>query len=347
MDAYKARLLALGLSAQSVEVVVAARKGTTYNRYEGYWKSFDAFCVERGLDPFSVGIGPIIAFVEACRSDKNWLFSSVKSCVSSISLFRGRLEGSTVFTHPLMDQYLKGAKKLSVQALRRPDTTWDASLVLRALEKAPFEPMASAEMCYVSAKLAVLLALTTAARGSELTALTTVGLTFSGDLMVTLFPDKDFVPKTVSALTSRAPVVLHAFHPSPTTREEKRLHLSCPVRAVRIYLRRTGPVRRSTRLLVSYKTGHPGPGRAISTQRLAHWLVDGITEAYTRSGRPVPQLKAHSTRGTATSIAVLAGVDWEVIRQTAGWQGDRTFMQHYYQHTHVRSVADAVLEQAR
>ena len=201
-------------------------------------------------------------------------------------------------------------------------------------------------MCFVSAKLAVLLALTTAARGSELAALTNRGLVFSGDLMVTLFPDPSFVLKTVSVLSGRAPVVLHAFRPSPQTREDKRLHLSCPVRAVRIYLQRTEPVRRSSRLLVSYKEGRPGPGLAISTQRLAHWLVDGITEAYTRSGKPAPKLKAHSTRGTATSIAVLAGVDWEVIRQAAVWQGDRTFLQHYYRHVHVRSVADAVLEQA-
>ena len=126
--------------------------------------------------------------------------------------------------------------------------TWDASLVLHALENAPFEPMASAGMRYVSTKLAVLLALATASRGSELTALTITGLVFSGDLKVTLFPDPGFAPKTVSELTSRAPVVLHAFHPAPVSRSDKRLHLSCPVRAVRIYLQRTQGVRKSDRL---------------------------------------------------------------------------------------------------
>ena len=63
--------------------------------------------------------------------------------------------------HKLMTQYLKGARRLSTTVVLRAEI-WDASLFLRSLEKAPFEPMAGADMCYVSAKLAVLLALTTA-----------------------------------------------------------------------------------------------------------------------------------------------------------------------------------------
>ena len=184
----------------------------------------------------------------------------------------------------------KGAKKLTARENVRSET-WDASLVLRALENAPFEPMQRAGMRYVSAKMAVLLALTTASRGSELTALTITGLVFSGDLMVTLFPDPGFAPKTVSDLTSRAPVVLHAFHPAPVSRNDKRLHLSCPVRAMRIYLQRTQGFRKSDRLLLTYEGRNPGT--ALSTQRLAHWLVDGITDAYTTQGATVPKLRAH------------------------------------------------------
>ena len=308
-----------------------------------YWGWFDEYCAARNLDPFEVDVGSILDFVEGCRSERRWTYSTVKLCVSAISIFREKFEGGTVFTHPHVDQYLKGAKKLSEKNVSKADT-WDVALVLRALEKAPFEPLTSADMRFVSCKLAVLLALTTAARGCEITALTNVGMVFSGDLKVTLFPDPSFVPKTVSVLTRRAPVVIHAFYPSPVTGEEKRLHLSCPVRALRIYLQRTAAIRRSSRLLLTW--GGNTPGSALSTQRLAHWLVDGITEAYTRSGKPAPKLKAHSTRGTATSVAVLSGVDWEVVRQTAAWQGDNTFMGHYYRHTRVRSVADAVLEQA-
>ena len=124
---------------------------------------FDRFCAGRNLDPWAVDIGPILTF-EVCRSIKRWSFSSVKVRVSAISFFSGKIEGSTFFTHKLMTLYLNGAKKLSTGRVARAET-WDASLVLRALEKAPFKPMAGADMCYVSAELAVLLALTTASGG--------------------------------------------------------------------------------------------------------------------------------------------------------------------------------------
>ena len=139
-------------------------------------------------------------------------------------------------------------------------------------------------------------------------------------------------------------MVVKAFHPEPRSPEEERSHLLCPVRAVRIYIQRTAACRRSEQLLLTY--GGKSPGSALSTQRLSHWLVDGIALAYTTAGKPAPKLKAHSTRGTATSIAVLAGVDWEVVRQAAVWRGDLTFMKYYYRHVNVRSVADAVLDQA-
>ena len=84
------------------------------------------------------------------------------------------------------------------------------------------------------------------------------------------------------------------------------------------------------------------PGLAISSQRLANRLVEAVTMAYTMSNRPAPTLTVHSTRGVATSVAALAGIDWEVIRKTADWQGDLTFRKHYYHHLKVRTVADAV-----
>ena len=97
------------------------------------------------------------------------------------------------------------------------------------------------------------------------------------------------------------------------------------------------------RLLVSYHV--LTPGFAISAQRLANWLVEAVSKAYAMSNRPAPMLTTHSTRGMATSVAALAGVDWEVIRKTSAWQGDLTFRKHYYHHLKVRTVADVVLHQ--
>ena len=64
------------------------------------------FCAKRNIDPWSVGIGPIPTFVESQRTALSWAFSSIKVCFSFISLFRGRINGGTVFMHRLMTQKL-------------------------------------------------------------------------------------------------------------------------------------------------------------------------------------------------------------------------------------------------
>ena len=82
-------------------------------------------------------------------------------------------------------------------------------------------------------------------------ALTVKDLLFSADAeQVTIYPDPSFEPKTVDELQRRASVVFEAYYPAPSNREEERYHLSCPVRALRIYHTCTAPVHRSDRLWV-------------------------------------------------------------------------------------------------
>ena len=328
-----------------VNVILQARKQETWVSYLRFWDSFVAFCAERSIDPWTADIGPILSFVESQRSSLGWAFSTVKVCVSAIAQFRGRMDGGvSAFTHDLMKQYLTGANRLADRDRALPQATWDVTTVFTALQGPPFEPMQDAEMKYVAAKLAILLALTTAARACELQALTVNGLTFSGNLKVTVFPDPTFRPKTVSTITGRTPLVLYAFHPSPRGATQRRLHLLCPVRALRIYLQRTSDTRLSDRLLLTY--GGRTPGSALSTQRLAHWLVDGITMCYTLQGKTAPKLRAHSTRGVSSSIAVQMGTDWDTIGETASWSSDLSFLRHYFVHQRGRGVAEAVLAQA-
>ena len=109
-------------------------------------------------------------------------------------------------------------------------------------------------------------------------------------------------------------------------------------------MQRTSDSRRTQQLLVTY--GGRTPGSALSSQRLSHWLRDGIPMAYQTVGKQAPMLKADSTRGKGTSIAVKAGIDWDAIRTLAGWTGDQTFMRFYYRDVGNRSDAEAVLDQA-
>ena len=334
-----------GFDEQSIGVMLDNRAKSTNQRYEWYWGKFIEFCSGRKIsNPREAKIQDIVGFVDFMTRSNNYAFSTTKICASAVSFFLKKADGVTAFSHPRMKDYLEGAERRCKPKLQRPDP-WDVSKVLQAFRKAPFEPMETADMKWVSAKLATLFLLLTAGRGCEITALSVKGLVISqDDVKAVVYPEAQFMAKTASTFSRRAPTVFDGFYPNPSTEEERDLHLICPVRCLRMYLDRTKAYRRTNKLFVCY--GRATLGKGVSKQRLTHWVTDGISKAYTLAGETPPKLRAHSTRGAATSVALLSGVDWGVIQQTACWSGERTFWNHYFQDRPVRSVARAVLEQA-
>lgn len=71
-------------------------------------------------------------------------------------------------------------------------------------------------------------------------------------------------------------------------------------------------------------------GLPLSKQRLSHWLVKVISQAYKGKGLPVPMgTRAHSTRSVATSWAALKGVPVGEICAAASWSTPCTFAKFY------------------
>ena len=87
--------------------------------------------------------------MEDQRTDLRWSVSSVRGCAAAISFFRGKIDGESVFTHDFMKQYLEGTVKCTERLGPRGDV-WDASIILRALQGAPFEPMSTVDMKFAS-----------------------------------------------------------------------------------------------------------------------------------------------------------------------------------------------------
>ncbi|KAK0149825.1 hypothetical protein N1851_009418 [Merluccius polli] len=245
----------------------------------------------------------------------------------TISSRHARVDGNTVGCHRLVSLFLKGALRLRPpQAQRAP--VWDLPLVLDALCLPPFEPLAQAELKWVSAKTAFLLAITSARRVGELHALSVSEscLRWNSDGSgVTLWPNAAFLPKVLSPSNLNRPIHLAQF--TPPAGEEKS-GLLCPVWALRVYVSLTTSMRRSEQLFLCY--GGPKKGCALSKQRLSHWVVDAITQAYRHSGRPLPSgVRCHSTRAVATSWAALRGVPLQDICDAASWASPTTFSRFY------------------
>ncbi len=210
--------------------------------------------------------------------------------------------------------------------------SWDLSVVLEGLVTAPFESLESASDRILTLKVFLLLALTSLKRVEDLQAFSVseTCMDFAPGLVkVTLRPRPGYIPKVLSTSFRSQMVTLHSFHPPPfASSEDERLHLLCPVRALKLYVDRSKVWRKSPQLLICFGAGRRG--LATSKQRISHWVRDAISLAYEARNLPSPlSLRAHSTRGVASSQALFRGVPLEDICVAAGWSSPHTFVRFY------------------
>ncbi len=130
---------------------------------------------------------------------------------------------------------------------------------------------------------------------------------------ISLLPNPSFLPKVLLRSFVSRPLVLKHFHPPPhNSAESARLHLICPVRALRRYISCTQQIRHSNQLFVCY--GDSVQGQVVSKQRLVKWVVRLIELAYHSAGMTRPQgVVAHSTRGVSASWALFRGASLEDV----------------------------------
>ena len=129
---------------------------------------------------------------------------------------------ATVGANPLSIQFLKGAQRLRPRRLPSVPA-WQLNVVLQALTKSPFQPLADVDIKWLSLKVAFLLAVTSAKRIGELHALSVHADCFyvkPDGAGIVLRPNPAFVPKILSAQNLNRVIALDPFHPPPFGSEE-------------------------------------------------------------------------------------------------------------------------------
>ncbi|KAL0173947.1 hypothetical protein M9458_029915, partial [Cirrhinus mrigala] len=209
--------------------------------------------------------------------------------------------------------------------------SWDLAVVYQALQQDPFEPLQSVELNALSLKTALLTALTSVKRVGDLQALSANSSCLEigpADSHVVLRPRPGYVHEVPTNPFRDQVVTLQAL---PSQEDDPNLTLLCPVCALCIYLEHTQPFRRSEQLFVCY--GGQQKRKAVSKQRISHWLVDAIRtayQAYQARGLPCPLgVRAHSTRGVAASAALANGASLTDICRAAVWATPNTFARFY------------------
>ncbi len=317
----------LGDLPQEVALTIAsARAPSTRRAYALKWNLFVEWCSSHREDPRRCSIRAVLSFLQQ-GLERRLSPSTLKVYVAAISAHHDPVEGRSVGKHDLVIRFLRGARRLNPP---RPPSlpSWDLALVLRALQIAPFEPLQSVELKFLSMKTLLLTALASIKRVGDLQAFSVDEscLEFGpADSSATLRPRPGYVPKVPTTPFRDQVVNLQAL---PLEEADPALASLCPVRALRQYVDRTRSFRTSEQLFVCY--GGQQKGNAVSKQRMAHWIVDAITLAYEAQGVPCPlRLRAHSTRGVASSWALAHGASLADICRAAGWATPNTFARFY------------------
>ncbi len=306
--------------------ITSARAPSTRRAYTLKWNLFVEWCSSQQEDPRRCSIRAVLSFLQR-GLERRLSPSTLKVYVAAISAYHDPVEGKSVGKHNLVVRFLRGARRLNPP---RPPSlpSWDLALVLRALITAPFEPLQSVELKFLSMKTLLLTALASIKRVGDLQAFSVDDscLQFGpADSSATLRPQPGYVPKVPTTPFRDQVVNLQAL---PLEEADPALALLCPVRALRQYTDRTQSFRTSEQLFVCY--GGQQKGKAVSKQRMAHWIVDAITLAYEAQGVPCPlRLRAHSTRGVASSWALARGASLADICRAAGWATPNTFARFY------------------
>ena len=202
--------------------------------------------------------------------------------------------------------------------------SWNLSLVLHQLTKAPFEPIKEASLNHLTFKTVFLLALGSGKRRSETHAWQNKNIKHQSDWSkVSLYPSPSFLSKNQLAKEgpdSVAPVVIPALAPT-LDRSHKSDRPLCLVRALRYYLDRTSDLRENKELVfVSLKKGF---GKDISPATISSWVTQTVILCYELSvqeAHTLHQVKAHDVRAFAASKAFQSGVSLELILSTCHWQ---------------------------
>jgi hypothetical protein len=199
-----------------------------------------------------------------------------------------------------------------------------------ALKGPPYEPLSTAPIRELTYKTVFLLAMASGGRRGELQAL------MFGDQYCQFSPhgaqvrlsfNPSLIRKNQRASETNAPLII----PAIPTGKEQCGHPNCPVRALKLYRRRT---RHSSarvgrqHLFIPLKDVKQGV--EVSGSTISRWICSTITSAHEQAtNNPPSGVKAHEVRAVSTSLRLFNSTPLQQVLEAGRWKSGGTFTQFY------------------
>ena len=320
-----------GFSEAVAARIEAPQRRSTRSVYEAKWTIFTKWCLSNQVDFRTPPLTAIADFLLHLFQDKKLQPGTIDGYRSAIADKLGNdpinISKDENLTR-LLDSFHRDRPKG-----RRGIPSWNLSLVLHQLTKAPFEPLKEASLKHLTFKTVFLMALGSGKRRSEIHAWLHKNIRHQSDWSkVSLYPSPSFLSKNQLAREgpdSVAPVVIPALAPT-LDKSLKGDRSLCPVRALRYYLDRTSDLRQNKELVfVSFKKGFD---KDISPATVSSWIKQTVIlcyELYDQQALTLHQVKAHDVRAFAASKAFQSGISLDQILSACHWKSHNTFTQFY------------------
>ena len=263
-----------GFSEAVASRIEAPQRRSTRSVYEAKWTIFTKWCITRQVD-FRSPIMSVADFLLYLFEDKKLQPSTIDGYRSAIADKLGNakvnISKDDNLTH-LLESFHRDRPKG-----RRGIPSWNLSLVLHQLTKAPFEPLREASLKHLTFKTTFLLALGSGKRRSEIHAWQHKNIRHQTDWSkVSLYPSPSFLSKNQLAEEgpgSVAPVVIPALAPTLDKSLQSDRSL-CPVRALLF----GQDLRQNKELVfVSFKKGFD---KDISPATISSWIKQTVILCY-------------------------------------------------------------------
>ena len=312
-----------GFSKKSAERVSAAKRSSTQSLYNSRWNTWMDWCLQREMDPIDPTVTSMADFLIFLFEEKKLLPSSIKGYRSAIASTLKHFTSVDFSSHPVLSDVIR-SMDLEKPAVSRVVPHWDLALVLDSLKKSPFEPLSSCSLKCLTQKTVFLIALASGRRRSEIHAFSAApgSVKFSADFSAV---DLHFFPGFLAK--NQLPSVLGIPIEIPALSGSDMNSVLCPVRALRIYMRRTSFFRRNRkRLFISYIKAYD---KEICASTISRWIVDTVRFSYEDSGSSSGKICAHELRALSSSFAWLNRVPLDSVLKAGYWRSENSFIRFY------------------
>ena len=330
VELIKRSLESQGISTKIAEAAAKPQRESSIKRYEHIWKKYaDWYHKKWSEDPCTTSVIRLAEYLLKLKDSKlsYATIATHKSAICRTLTSLGKCNpGNNYVIRDLLKNFQKTIKRNDYSI---PD--WNFTVVLMALTKAPFEPLSDIDVKYLTMKTLFLTTWASAARCSEIQALTIADGHYMRDhenRYIDLVPNTSFIAK--NQLTTEVPRRYRIQSLKDFVGPAETEALLCPVRALRIYVKRTKEIRDNTQQLFI----NPNKNNGMAKHSISYWLKRCIKLAYEISEpqllKTLHRVMPHEIRAMATTLAVNKHVPIQSIMKKAYWKTDTSFTSFYF-----------------